>query len=110
MSSFNGSYKGIGELLRADFIEADMLRRAERVKSVAEASAPVARTGNHRGRYKASFRASAGIRPGKAGRRTRRACGRVVNTAPEARFVEYGAKGTPRYRTLGNALMVAAGE
>lgn len=108
MSRYTASYKGIGQLLCADFIEADMLRRAERVKSVAESTAPVGKSkaDKHRGRYKASFQASAGIRQGK---RTRRACGRVVNTAPEARWIEYGAKGTPRYRTLGNALM-AAGE
>lgn len=103
MSSFRGSYKGIGDLLCADFIQADMLRRAEKVKTVAEASAPVAKTGRHRGRYKASFRASAGIQRG----RTRRAYGRVVNTAPEAFFVEYGTRDTPRHRTLGNALMAA---
>lgn len=106
MSKFTGSYSGIGQLLCADFIEADMLRHAERVKAVAEASAPVAKSpkDRHRGRYKASFSVSSGIREGK---RNRRACGRVVNTAPEARFVEFGAKGVPRYRTLGNALISA---
>lgn len=105
MSKFTGSYSGIGQLLCADFIEADMLRRAEKVRAAAEAAAPVSRSpkDRHRGRYKASFQASAGIREGKS----RRACGRVVNTAPEARFVEFGAKGVPRYRTLGNALMAA---
>lgn len=106
MSKFTGSYSGIGQLLCADFIEADMLRRAEKVRAAAESAAPVSRSpkDRHRGRYKASFSVSSGIREGK---RNRRACGRVVNTAPEARFVEFGAKGVPRYRTLGTALMAA---
>lgn len=90
MSGFKGSYRGIGELLRADFIVADMIARAERVKAVAEAYAPVDAESDHPGRYKESFKVSGGVRAGKRGGRTRRAYGRVTNTAPEAFWVEYG--------------------
>jgi hypothetical protein len=100
---YKASYAGIGEMLCAPGMVADMRRRAEAVQAVAENSAPVARTGAHRGRYKAAFRVSSGIREG----RTRRAYGRVSNDAPEALIVEYGNRNTPRHRTLGRALDAA---
>lgn len=108
VSRFKPSRKGIGELLRADFIVADMIARAERVKAVAEAYAPVDAGSDHPGRYKASFSVSGGVRGASYSRenalprgvagpqgprvqgRTRRAYGRVTNSAPEAIWVEYG--------------------
>lgn len=83
MSRFNASYTGIGELLKAPFIEADMRARAERVMAAAIAAAPTDPTSDHPGRYKASFSVSSGLRQD-------RAYGRVTNDAPEAVWVEYG--------------------
>lgn len=98
------SYRGIGEMLRADFMLADMVRRAEEVKATAESIAPVYEQGRHPGRYKAAFRVEADPR---GGHRHDRAVGRVVNDSPEAFIVEYGNRNTPRHRTLGKALDAA---
>jgi hypothetical protein len=103
---FKGDYEGIGLMLCAPWMVADMRRRALAVKAFAEATAPVARTGEHRGRYKASFRVESGIRVGK----TKRAYGRVINDAPEAIIVEYGNRNTPRHATLRKALEAVAGD
>lgn len=107
-ASYRASYTGIGELLCAPFMVAEMRRRAERVKALAEATAPVDDDphNKHRGRYKRSFSVESGIRVGK----TRRAYGRVLNDAPEAYYVEYGNVNTPRHRILGRALEAAGGE
>lgn len=97
-------YEAFGEaVLCSPEMVADMRRRAENVKAVAEATAPVYEDGPHPGRYRESFEVTAGIREGK----TRRAYGRVENHAPEAIYVEFGNKNTPRHRTLGHALDAA---
>jgi len=104
--AYKQSYAGVGDLLRADFMVADMHARAERVKLAAEAIAPVGKTSDgdkHPGRYKASFTVESGIRHG----RTSRAVGRVVNDSPEAFLVEWGNRNTPRYRVLGKSLGAA---
>jgi hypothetical protein len=109
MATYEQSYQGVGELLRADFLIAEMHRRAERVKVVAEATAPVGKASDgdtHPGRYKASFSVESGIREGKKPR----AVGRVVNDSPEAFMVEWGNRNVPRHRTLGKALHGAGGE
>lgn len=103
MSTFNADYEGIGEMLCAPFMVAEMRRRAVKVEVRAEATAPEYAEGPHPGRYKAAFRVESGVRHG----RTARAYGRVVNDAPEARWVEYGSKNNPRRRILGRALDAA---
>lgn len=102
---YNASYAGIGEMLVAPWMVAAMHARAEKVKAAAEADAPVARRGKHRGRYKASFEVESGVREAP----DRRAFGRVVNTSPESFYVEFGTSDTPKHRTLGRALSAARG-
>jgi hypothetical protein len=99
MASFRASYSGIGELLRSPEIEAEMVRRAEKVKAQAEATAPV-----DSGEYKASFEVHSSRRGGS---KKDRASAVVENNDDAAFFVEYGASHTPRYRTLGKALDAA---
>jgi hypothetical protein len=100
-AQFRADYRGIGEMLCSEEMQADMHRRAERVAAAAEADAPVGGVSDpHRGRYKASFSVESGVREGK----TRRAFGRVVNDSPEAVYVEYGNKNIDAHHTLGRAL------
>ncbi len=102
---YRANYKGIGEMLCSQVMPANMHGRAGRVAVRAEATAP-RRTGD----YASSFQVSSGVR---AGGRTRRAYGRVTNTDPKARLLEYGTgpdengRKTPRFRTLGSALDAA---
>jgi hypothetical protein len=108
VSVFKGSVNGISQLVTSAAMQADMRRRAERVKAEAEATAPVGTRGPDPGQYKRSFSVSSGVRTGRAGTaRSRRAFGRVTNDAPEAFFVEYGTVHNPRHRTLGRALDAA---
>lgn len=97
-AGYRADYSGIGDMLTAPFMVAEMRRRAEKVKARAEALAPV-----DDGEYKRSFDVSAGVREG----RHRRAYGRVTNTAPHAFYVEFGTTDTPRFRVLGRALDAA---
>jgi hypothetical protein len=100
MTTFKLDYVGVGQLLRSPEMQAEMRRRAEKVRVAAEASAPVYLKGRHPGRYKRSFRV-------RAGRRPSRAYAMVINYSPEALWVEYGTKNNPRHRTLGRALEAA---
>jgi Bacteriophage HK97-gp10, putative tail-component len=100
--AFRWDYKGGGEMLRTPEMQAEMRRRAEKVAAAAEAAAPVY-PGPRGGQYKKSFSVSSGVRE----RGSRRAFGRVTNDAPEAFYVEYGNRNTPRHRTLGRALDAA---
>lgn len=97
---FTSNYQGIGQMLQSAPLQADMRRRANKVRQVAQSTAPV-----DTGTYRGAFAVESGVRPG----RKPRAFGRVTNTAPHAIDVEYGARSTPRYRVLGRALS-AAGE
>lgn len=106
MSKYNQSYRGIGDMLSMPEIQAEMLRRAEKVKALAEAAAPVYERGRHPGRYKGAFRVSSGVRRLPS----RRAYARVTNDSPEALFVEFGNVNTPKHRTLGRALIDGAGD
>lgn len=102
-STFRPSYKGIGEMLNAEFMRQAMLNRAEKIATLAGATAPVYEgtdTEHEPGRYKRSFKASAGTHGGV---HHDRAYGRVENDAPEAAIVEFGNSKTPRYATLRNA-------
>ena len=101
--AFRWDYKGGGELLTADFMRAEMVRRANQVKARAEAIAPVGE-GPTAGDYKRSFSVSSGIR-GRG--RSRRAYGRVTNDDHAAFYVEYGTRNNPRHRTMGRALDAA---
>jgi hypothetical protein len=101
MGGFKASYRGIGELLRSPMMQAEMVRRAEKVKARAEATAPVGDKDG--GEYAASFKIESGVKHGK----TSRAYARIANTSDHAAAVEFGWKNTPRYRTLGKALDAA---
>jgi len=100
MGRFNASYKGIGDMLTSKMMQAAMLKKAEKVKLRAEATAPDYKPKGVG--YKFEFEVSSGVKTSKKG--TRRAYGRVTNNSPHARWVEYGGKNTPRHRTLGRAL------
>lgn len=101
MSTFHSSYAGIGDMLTAEFMQAEMRRRAEKVKAAAEATAPDAPP--YGVGYKYEFEVESGIRA----ELTRRAYGRVRNRSRHAMWVEFGGRNTPKYRTLGRALDAA---
>lgn len=98
---FEADYVGIGEMLNAEFMQAEMLRRAELGKGFAEAVAPVDADDDHPGRYKASFSVSSGAHGGP---RHDRAYGRLENDSPEAEFVEYGSANNDAHHVLSRAL------
>jgi hypothetical protein len=99
MATFRASYSGIGEMLRSPEVEAEMVRRAEKVKAQAEATAPV-----DSGEYASNFEVSSSKRGGS---KKDRASATISNGVDHAFAVEYGASHTPRYRTLGRALDAA---
>lgn len=99
-AEFRPDHRGVGRMLRADFMERAMRDRAEIIKGRAEATAPVGRAGPHQGRYKASFH----VRSHARGGATRdRAEAVVYNDAPEALYVEFAHWGEEPYHTLANA-------
>lgn len=100
---YKQSYAGIGKLLCAPFMQAEMERRAKLVEARAIVTAPDA-TPLGVG-YKYEFETSSGVKVSKKG--TKRAYGRVTNHSDHARAVEYGFGETPRHRTLGKALDAA---
>lgn len=103
-STFRADYRGIGELLRSPMIEAEMIRRAERVMAAAQAHAPYdpgSRDGTH---YRDAFHLAHGSR---GGARHDRAYGRVLNDDPAAFYIEVGTRDTPRHHTLLHALDAA---
>lgn len=108
---FTASYSGIGEMLVADFMIAEMGARADRVLVRCIETAPVYAgpyQDYHRGRYRDSFRrAEETIKT--SGRGTRRALGRVINDAPEAYWVEFGTRNNDAHHTMRNALDAAGG-
>lgn len=92
------------QVLCADWMVADMERRANNVADLARATAPVGPEGDpHRGLYKESFVVSSGIQNEK----TRRAYGEVRNDVRYAAALEYGDGDTEKHRTLGKALDAA---
>lgn len=80
--------KGVGQMLRMPGMQDEMLRRAEVIKAIAQATSPVG-TGDdpHSGNYAASWEADSTSR---GGRNRDRAVGYVRNTSYYARWVEYG--------------------
>jgi hypothetical protein len=100
MSTYRPSYEGIGELLTAEFMQAEMLRRAEKGKANAEAIAPDATP--YGVGYKYEFEVTSGVKSSAEGHR--RAFGRVTNNSDHAIWVEYGGQNTPAHRVLGKSL------
>lgn len=95
---FKMSKRGVGELLRSDSVETEMLRRANIIKSVAESIAPVGGPSDpHPGLYKASFHVTSHKR---GGRRRDRAVAVVWNSAYYARWVEYGTEKVPAHHVM----------
>lgn len=88
---FKMSRTGVGQLLRSPMMEAEMVRRANIIKSVAEGIAPegVPPGDPHPGLYKASVVVTSRQR---GGRKRNRATATATNTAPYARWVEYGTE------------------
>lgn len=100
-STYRHDYEAFGKhVLEAEWMVADMLRRAELGAAAAKATAPKDTTA-----YTDSIEAEAGIRPA-TGRYKRRAVGRVVANDPAAFQIEHGTKKTPAHRTLGSVLPV----
>lgn len=106
MGDFQASYRGIGELLRSAEMEAEMVRRAEKVKAAAEAIAPYDPDSTDGTHYKDAFRVESTRR---GGLHQDRAAASVVNDDDAAFFIEFGNRNIPRKRVLGNA-MHAAGD
>ena len=102
-------------MLRADWMVEAHARRAERIKEAAEARAPVYEgpgRDEHRGRYKESFRIET---TDHGGDRHHRAEAKVMNSSPEAIYVELGARAygnipLGRQHILAQAMMAAAGD
>lgn len=83
---------GLRQLLNSSMITAAVVERAEEIKAVAEATAPV-----DSGTYKVSFEVWARRRMGVRKDRTGAV---VLNIARHARFVEYGGDDAPAHHTL----------
>lgn len=98
MSDFHPDHAGIGEMLKADFMQAEMTARAHRGKEYAEATAPYDENGGSP-HYKDLFRVEA--TPNKE-----RAEASLINDDPAAFHIEYGTSHSPKHRTLGKALDV----
>lgn len=95
---FKVSRKGVGQLLRSPMVQAEMLRRAEVIKSTAIALSPTGGAGDpHPGQYRASWSTDSTAR---GGRRRDRATAAVRNTAPHARWVEWGTEKVPAHHVL----------
>lgn len=104
---FKMSKKGVGQLLRSPMVEAEMLRRAGLIKTAAEGIAPVGgRSDPHPGQYKESFHTTSTRR---GGRRRDRATATVWNSAPYARWVEYGTEKVTAHHVLLRAAQAGGG-
>ena len=99
MADYKPNHRGIGEMLRSDFMLRHLLLRGEAIIAYGEIIAPVGDDDDpHAGRYKASFH----MRHSSHGGATRdRAEVVVYNDAPEAVFVEWGLRSGQRpYHTV----------
>lgn len=96
---FRMKRRGVGQLLRSDMIRAEMLRRADVIKGVAIGISPVGEAARdpHPGLYKESWHATSHKR---GGRNRDRAVAVVWNSAPYARWVEYGAERVAAHHVL----------
>ncbi|MFG3046224.1 HK97 gp10 family phage protein [Streptomyces sp. NPDC048241] len=100
---FKMKNKGVRALLRSPGVQAEMLRRAEVIKSVAESLSPVYEKGSNAGHYKASWETSS---TSLGGRNRDRAVAYVRNTADYARWVEYGTEKVRAHHVLLRAAQI----
>lgn len=100
---FRMKRKGVGRLLRSPAVRAEMLRRAEVIKTVAVGMSPVDEGGPHPGQYKASWTTSSRAR---GGRNRDRATATVSNSSYYARWVEYGTERVPAHHVLLRAAQI----
>lgn len=100
-STYEASYKGIGQMLNSDFIQDAMVDRAEKIKAYAISISPQGSTSRYRSSFKI-YRNRGLIAKGI------RAYARLVNDAPYAAAVEYGNRrnGFKGQRILGKAMAV----
>ncbi|MFF1341137.1 HK97 gp10 family phage protein [Streptomyces sp. NPDC058290] len=103
---FKMSNRGVGQLLNSPMITAEMLRRAEVIKGVAESISPVGGPGDpHPGQYKLSWYAK--VERKAVGRsRKKRPVGVVGNKAYYARWVEFGTEKVHAHHVLLRAAQV----
>jgi len=97
------NHKGVGLMLRMPGMEAEMLRRAELIKSIAQATSPVDASSPDPGRYQRSWETSSTSR---GGRRRDRAVAYVRNPTYYARWVEYGTEKVPAHHVLLRAAQI----
>ncbi|WP_181785072.1 HK97 gp10 family phage protein [Streptomyces phytophilus] len=104
-AKFRMSSKGVGQLLRSPMVETEMLRRGHTIKGVAVATSPTgdAARDPHPGLYKASWHVKSSRR---GGWKKDRATATVYNTAPHAKFVEYGTENHPGRHILLRAAQI----
>lgn len=95
--TFRPDYDGIGEMLTAPWMQAEMLARARAGEAFALGVAP-----RRTGEYAHSLQSRSGIQQGK----TRRAFGRLESTDSKALHIEFGTEDTPAFRVLGKALEI----
>jgi len=103
---FKMKRKGVGEMLRMPGMQAEMLRRANVIKGIAQATSPVYE-GPQGGRYKASWETDS---TNRGGRRRDRAVAYVRNTSHYARFVEYGTERVPAHHVLLRASQIGGAD
>lgn len=106
---FKMSNRGVGQMLNSPLIAAEMLRRAQVIKNVAEAISPVGGAGDpHPGQYKLSWYAR--VERKSVGRsRKKRPVGVVGNSAYYARWVEYGTERVHAHHVLLRAAQAGGG-
>ena len=106
MSSFQASYKGIGELLRSDEMLAEMERRGKKMLELARAIAPVGTPPDdkHPGAYKESLKLELSKR---GGARRDRAEVQLIADVPYAFQIEHGTGKTEGHHTLVKSLDAA---
>lgn len=102
-AKFKMNRKGVGEMLRMPGMQAEMLRRADVIKSVAVAMSPVYEKGATAGQYKSSWETSSTAR---GGRRRNRAAAYVRNSSYYARWVEYGTERVPAHHVALRAAQI----
>jgi len=100
---FKMNRKGVGQMLRMPGMRAEMLRRAEVIKTVAISLSPVDERSPDPGRYKRSWETSSKTR---GGRRRDRAAAYVRNPVYYARWVEYGTEKVHAHHVLLRAAQI----
>lgn len=106
---FKMSTRGVGQLLNSPEIAAEMLRRAQVIKGVAEAISPIGGPGDlHPGQYKLAWYAK--VERKAVGRsRKKRPVGVVGNSSYYARWVEYGTERVHSHHVLLRAAQAGGG-